>query len=228
MTTTASAIDLPFADAIAFLRQKTNVTTTGWMDVYAAAHARAFSVAGAATEALVEDFRREIARALEDGTTLADFRAAFDDIVTRHGWSYVGTRNWRSRIIFDTNLRMAYAAGRYAQLAKPDTLEAFPYWQYNHSGSLHPRKEHLAWDGLVLRADETFWRTNYPPNGWRCGCFVIPASDRDLKRQGKSGPDEAPDLVFRAEEVGGRRVMVPLGVDPGFEYNPGLAWLAPE
>lgn len=226
MTTTISAIDLPFDEAIRFLREKANVTTRSWTDVYAAAHSRAFMVAGAATEALVADFRREIEKALEQGTTLAEFRAAFDEIVARHGWSHTGSRNWRTRIIFDTNMRTAYAAGRWAQITDPDTIEAFPFWQYNHSGSLHPRQQHLAWDGLTLSADDAFWKTHYPPNGWHCGCFVTALSDRDLTRQGKSGPDEAPDIVFRAEEVAGRRVMVPLGIDAGFEYNPGEAWLS--
>lgn len=217
-------IDLPFEEAIRFFREKASVKTKTWTDVYAAAHSRAFMVAGAASDALVADFRREIEKALEQGTTLEDFREGFDEIVARHGWDHVGSRNWRSRIIFDTNLRTAYAAGRYAQLTEPGTLEAFPFWEYNHSGALHPRQQHLAWDGMALKADDPFWKTNYPPNGWHCGCFVIALSERDLKRQGKKGPDETPDLVFRAEEVGGRKVMVPLGVDPGFEYNPGQAW----
>lgn len=223
--TITRALDLPFDAAIRFFRDKASVTTRSWTDVYAAAHSRAFMVAGAATDALVADFREEILKALEKGTTLAEFRGAFDAIVARHGWDHTGGRNWRSRIIFDTNLRTAYAAGRYAQLTKADTLEAFPYWQYNHSGSLHPRKEHLSWDGMVLRADDPFWSTNYPPNGWHCGCFPTAVSGRDLKRQGKRGPDPSPDLLFRAEEVSGKRVMVPFGVDAGFEYNPGQAWM---
>ncbi len=225
MTDTISALDLPFEEAIRFLRGKVNVRTQVWTDVYAAAHSRAFMVAGAATDALLDDFRREIQRALEEGTTLEDFRESFDQIVEKHGWDYRGKRNWRTRIIFDTNLRTAYAAGRYAQLTEPETLATFPYWQYNHSGSIHPRIQHLEWDGMVLRADDPFWATNYPPNGWRCGCFVTPVSEGGLRRQGKSGPDYSPDLVFRAEEVGGRTVRVPQGVDPGFEYNPGMSWL---
>ncbi|NNV20661.1 hypothetical protein EHE22_09505 [Ochrobactrum pseudogrignonense] len=225
MTGTISALDLPFDEAIRFFREKINIKTQVWTDVYAAAHSRAFMVAGAASDALLDDFRREIDKALSEGTTLEDFRKSFDAIVEKHGWDYRGKRNWRTRIIFDTNLRTAYAAGRYAKLTEPETLEAFPYWQYNHSGSLHPRKEHLSWDGMVLRADDPFWRTNYPPNGWRCGCFVTPVSDGDLRRQGKLKPDHSPDLVFRAEEVGGRKVRVPQGVDAGFEYNPGMSWL---
>ncbi|NKX16151.1 hypothetical protein HGG75_10290 [Ochrobactrum pseudogrignonense] len=95
-------------------------------------------VAGAATDALLDDFRREIQRALEEGTTIEEFRQSFDAIVEKHGWDYRGKRNWRTRIIFDTNLRTAYAAGRYAKLTEPETLEAFPYWQYHHSGSINP------------------------------------------------------------------------------------------
>lgn len=226
MSSVAEALDLPFDAAIRFFRDKANVTTRSWTDVYAAAHSRAFMVAGAATEAIVDDFRQAVDKAIAEGTTLADFRRDFDDIVARHGWEHTGGRNWRSRVIFETNLRTAYAAGQYAQLTEPETLEAFPFWTYNHSGSLHPRLDHLSWDGMTLRADDPFWKTNYPPNGWGCGCFVIPSSDLDLRRQGKRGPDASPDLVFRAEEVGGRTVRVPNGVDPGFEYNPGMEWLS--
>lgn len=226
MATTASALDLAFDEAVRFYRQKANVTTRTWTDVYAAAHSRAFMVAGAASDAIVADFRAAIDKAIAEGSTLDEFRRDFDAIVERYGWSHTGGRNWRSRVIFETNLRTAYAAGRYEQLTRPETLEAFPFWQYNHSGALHPRLDHLSWDGLVLSATDTFWQTNYPPNGWGCGCYVIPVSGRDLRRQGKSGPDQAPDLVFRAEEVGGRTVRVPTGVDPGFEYNPGREWLA--
>ena len=224
MTTTASAIGLPFEEAIRFFRDKANVTTKTWTDVYAAAHSRAFMVAGAATDAIVADFRAAVDKAISQGTTLDEFRKDFDTIVERYGWSHTGGRNWRSRVIFDTNLKTAYAAGRYAELTRPETLAAFPFWQYNHSGALHPRLDHLSWDGLTLAAEDPFWKTNYPPNGWGCGCSVIPSSRRDLRRQGKSGPDPSPDLVFRAEEVGGRTVRVPTGVDPGFEYNPGMAW----
>lgn len=225
MTTTAEALDLPFDEAISFFRQKTNTPTRTWTDVYGAAHSHAFMVAGAASDALLTDFKAEILKALEQGTTLAEFRKGFDGIVHKHGWEYKGKRGWRSRLIFETNLRTAYAAGRWTQQTKPETLEAFPFLQYNHSGSKHPRKEHLAWDGLVIAANDPFWKTNYPPNGWSCGCFAISVSRGGLGRMGKSGPDEAPDLLFRAEEVGGETKRVPMGVDPGFEYNPGAAWL---
>lgn len=229
---TVDAIDLPFEEAIRFFRDKANVTTKHWHDVYAAANARAFMVAGAATDALVEDFRQAIDKAIADGTTLNQFRKDFDQIVALHGWTgWKGEENkamraWRTQIIYDTNLRTAYAAGRYAAMTQPETLEVFPYWQYHHSGSMHPRHEHLSWDGLVLRADDPFWSSNYPPNGWHCGCYVTPVSHGGLERQGKTKPDPSPELLSVSHDVGDKQVMVPKGVDPGFEYNPGREWLS--
>ena len=182
MPSTAAAIGLPFDEAIDFFKQKTRIPTKGWTYVWRTAHSHGFMVAGATTDALLSDFQDAIKKALTDGTTLAEFRRDFDGIVAKHGWSYNGTPAWRSRIIYETNLSTAYSAGRYAQLTEPETLAAFPYWQYVHSGSSHPRLQHLAWNGLVLRADDPFWATHYPPNGWRCGCRVVPVSGRGLAR----------------------------------------------
>ncbi|WP_245436735.1 phage minor head protein [Rhizobium chutanense] len=218
MASTLSAIDLPFDEAIAFFRQKVSTPTESWRDVWDAAHSKMFMVAGANTTAIVDDFKQAIGKALEQGTTLDDFRKDFDQIVKKHGWSYRGERGWRTKTIFETNLRTAYAAGRYAQMSEPDTLATFPYWQYHHSGAVHPRLQHKNWNGLCLAADDPFWKTAYPPNGFGCGCFVTPVSRPGLRRLGKAGPDRAPDL----DQLGTDQ---PLGVDPSFAYNPGRAWL---
>ncbi len=229
---TVEAVDLPFQEAIDFFAQKANVTTHAWTDVWQEAHARAFMVAGAASEALVEDFRQAIHKAIADGTTLAEFRKDFDRIVEKRGWTgWTGEgteagRAWRTRVIYETNLNMAYAAGRYAQMTDPDVLRVYPYWVYRHSGNPHPRLQHKAWDGLTLAATDSFWSTNYPPNGFNCGCTVEPVSARGLRRQGKEGPDTAPPLDIQPRPVGlsGKTALAPAGVDPGFAYNPGEAW----
>ncbi len=219
MATTVGAINLPFDEAIDFLRQKTAVPTESHRDVWDAAHSKMFMVAGANKKALVEDFQAAIVKAAEQGLTLEDFRADFDAIVARHGWQYNGSRGWRSRLIFETNLSTAYAAGRYAQMTAPETLEAFPYWMYNHSGAIHPRLEHKAWDGECYEATDPVWAKMYPPNGYRCGCFVTPVSRPGLRRLGKSGPDTPPNL----DQLGTDQ---PRGIDPSFAYNPGAAWLS--
>lgn len=218
-------INLPFDEAIDFFRQKARVPTAHWDDVWRTGHAQSFMVAGAATDALLSDFQTEIRKALEEGTTLATFRQGFDAIVEKHGWDYVGTPGWRSAIIYNTNLSTAFAAGRYSQLTEADTLRSFPYWTYIHSDSSHPRPQHLAWNGMTLRADDGFWNTHYPPNGWHCGCRVSPTSEGDMGRMGKSGPDKAPPLETRTwRSRNGVDHQVPVGIDPGFDYNVGKAW----
>ena len=135
---------------IAFFRQKINLPTATWTDIWQAMHTKAFVVAGAIKADLIQDLRDAVDRAISEGTTLEEFRKAFDDTVARHGWSYKGGRNWRSRLIFETNIRTAYAEGRWQQMTDPELLKVRPYLLYRHGDSRHPRPHHLAWDGLVL------------------------------------------------------------------------------
>lgn len=217
---------LAFAEQAAFFRRKLNIPTTGWTDIYTREHDHAFMVAGANRDAIVADFRAAVQKAIEGGNTLEDFRRDFDRIVATHGWDYNGGRDWRSRIIYDTNLSTSYAAGRYEQ------LQAAPYWQYEHQDWVaNPREEHVAWDGLVLERGDPWLQTHFPPNGWRCHCTMRGLWPRDLERMGKSGPDKAPPVnlverVIGKNSVNGpRTVRVPEGIDPGFEYAPGAARL---
>lgn len=229
MTSTAEGIGLPFEEAISYFRGKVRMPADHWTGVWKEAHARAFMVAGATSDALLSDFQQAIQKALTQGTTLAEFRKDFDEIVKRHGWSYTEKHpGWRAQVIYETNLSTAFSAGRYVQQTEPATLAAFPYWIYRHSGNRHPRLMHLGWDGLTLRADDPWWDSHYPPNGWHCGCRVSISSEAGLRRMGKDGPDEAPPLGTKEwrNPKTGEVHQVPVGIDPGFDYNPGKAWKA--
>ena len=207
------------------VRRPQGVPTERWTDIWRGQHDVAFVVAGAQREALLSDLRGAVDAAIVDGETLDAFRQRFDGIVGKHGWDHKGGRNWRSRVIYETNLRTSYAAGRYEQLQAAKGRR--PYWRYRHSpASANPRDEHLRWDGLVLHADDPWWSTHFPPNGWGCKCYVESLNKRGLERLGKSGPDEAPATGMREAVVGGngpapRTVDVPEGIDPGFDYAPG-------
>jgi len=226
MPTGEKALDMQFTEAVDYFRQKVNMPSAHWTAVMDEAHARSFAVAGATSDALIQDFREAVDKAIAKGTGLQEFRKDFDAIVKKHGWSHTGTANWRARIIYQTNLRSAFAAGRYAQMTEPAVLSMFPYWEYLHVNCPHPRPMHVAWSGMVLRADDPWWNTNYPPNGWNCHCIVGTVSERGLSRMGKSAPDKAPDLDWREyiNRTTGVVTKYPAGVDPGFAYNPGKAW----
>ncbi len=218
------AVRLQFLEQIAFFRDKLSLPTLTWTDIWEVAHDRAFVVAGAAKDDLVNDLRSAVNEAIEEGTTITRFRERFDEIVEKHGWRYNGGRDWRTRVIYDTNVRTSYAAGRWQQLQAVKKLR--PYWRYRHSiASESPRHLHVQWDGMILHADDPWWATNYPPNGWGCKCYVEALGERHLRRLGKDGPDKAPGLEMREITVGSgssaRTVTVPAGVDPGFAYAPG-------
>lgn len=217
---------LPFQEQIDFFRGKVNIPTKRWTDLQKGMHARGFMVAGANRDDLLADFRAAVDKAITGESTLVDFRRDFDSIVSRHGWSYNGSPGWRSKVIYSTNVRTSYMAGRYAQLTDPDLIKSRPYWLYNHSDSVvHPRPLHVSWDGLVLTRDDPWWETHYPPNGWGCKCRVHAVSRGDLRRMGKAGPDKAPDngTYTWTDPATGEVHQVPNGIDPGWDYNVGTA-----
>jgi hypothetical protein len=85
------------------------------------------------------------------------------------------------------------------------------------------RPLHHKWDGTVLPVDDAWWDTHKPPNGWRCRCGCVQLSRRQLEAMGKSVPDKAPPSPTReyTNPRTGEISRVPVGIDPGFAYNPG-------
>ena len=217
---------LPFSEQIAFFRAKRLVPTTSYLDLWEAGHDVGFMVAGANRADLVADFHAAIDKVIADGGTIRDFRRDFDSIVARYGWEYTGGRNWRTRVIYETNLRQSFNAGRWKQLQ--ELARVRPFWIYRHSDAVeHPRPLHVSWDGKVYRHDDPWWETHFPANGWGCECSVEALNARDLKRLGKTGPDKAPPVEWQTVVVGQRspggprEVLTPEGIDPGFAYAPG-------
>ena len=224
---------LPFSEAIDFYKAKIKLPSSGWTDIWQEQHSHAFVVAGANHDALVEDFYNAVANAKEAGGYDV-FKKSFGDIVAKHGWAHNGSPGWRSKIIYDTNVTQAFNAGREKQMQAVKHLR--PYATYRHTSIEHPRLEHKAWNGLVLPLDDPWWDTHTPQNGWGCKCRKYSLSRVEAKREweksGKSGPDEAPPIEWEERIVGKngsnpRTVLVPKGIDPGFAYNPGKAWLEP-
>jgi len=176
-------------------------------------------VAGAYKDDLLADFREAVDKAITQGTTLEDFRKDVDRIVATHGWDYNGGRNWRSRVIYETNVRQAYNAGRWKQMTDPETMQILPYLQYRHGDSRRPRPQHLAWDGITLPAEDPWWQTHYPQNGWGCKCKVFAVSERRMEKARAKGKAQAPPSPIDP------KTGAPVGIDKGFDYNVGTAAL---
>lgn len=221
---------LPFAEAIEFFRDKIRMPTRGWTDVWQRMNGRAFVVAGTVKDELIADFQEAVAKGIEDGTTLAEFRKDFDRIVAKHGWQYRGERGWRSRVIFNTNIRTSYQAGRWQQIQRLKSRR--PWLRYVAVLDNRTRPQHRIWHDTVLDADDPFWNTYYPPNGWNCRCSVQQLSDRDMARLDLEPAPRAPETPPVRKSVntpeGPRIVEVPQGIDAGWAYNVGQSGWAAE
>lgn len=221
--TTATALDgarQQFQEQIDFFKNKLNLPTERWDDLWQAAHDRAFMVAGAQKADLLNDLRAAVDKSIS-GQSIGEFRKDFAAAVAKSGWTGwtgEGTKAgeaWRTRVIYQTNMASSYAAGRWAQLHDPDLLKVRPFWRYIHAdGVLHPRPQHKAWgdSGLTLPHDHPFWLTHFPPNGWGCGCRV------QAVRGPKPGEATEPPAGWDTVDA---KTGAPPGIDKGWAYAPG-------
>lgn len=56
--------------------------------------------------------------------------------------------------------------------------DIYPTWQYKTRADGHVREAHAALHDFELAANDPAWRFIYPPNGWRCRCYVKPLSEK--------------------------------------------------
>jgi len=220
----AAQFGRPFPQQVAAFRARLGdlVPTRTWTDLDKEMHNRAFMVAGAMKADLLEDLAKAVDRAVTEGVGLEEFKKDFFGAAQKHGWSgWTGDgtkagRHWRARVVYRTNIRSTYAAGRLAQLRE----KGYNYWIYFHGGSLEPREEHLSWNGLILPSDHPWWATHAPPNGWGCSCYIIGA--RSMRGAIRLGGD--PDKVLPANwQARDPRTGAPVGIDKGWDYAPGAS-----
>lgn len=215
---------LPMEEAQAFWRGKVRLGPGEFARLSAEAKVRAFAVSGMAKGAELDTVFSALQRAIDAGTSFADFKADLAEILGRRGWT--GPRAWRVDNIFRTNIQTAYGVGRYRQMQR--VAAERPFWQYSAVNDSRTRPTHAAMDGKVFRHDDPFWDTWYPPNGFRCRCGVVTLSQEELHEQGLSVEERDPTgrLVEPMDPLSGRklpaRLMMP---DPGFAHHPGkVVW----
>ena len=115
----------------------------------------------------------------------------------------------------------------------------------------------MAWHGVLLPVDHVFWQTHFPINGWGCKCRVRQVSKVEAQRLGQDGvrapvPEQERDpdtklptghlkqsrvpvrtqapAIRRREWINkrtGEVNRVPEGIDPGWDYNPGVVGRLP-
>ena len=247
------ALQLPPEKAIEYFQAKGYAIAWSWQEVWQQAQAKAFTVAGVMKMDVLVDIRQAVDQALAKGETYADFEKGLIPLLQRRGWwgrnaqtdeatgemAGKGLTPWRLKTIYQTNLQTAYSAGRYKTFS--DNVAARPYWQYTAVMDRRTRPTHAAMNGLVFRADDPFWDSFYPPNGFNCRCRVRALDDRNVADRGidlsssrgrlsmierpvSQRPDAPKVDVTRFEYAPGKYVAP----DVGWNYNPGKAAWQPE
>lgn len=181
---------------------------------------RAFYVSGLARHDLVMLVSDGIEEALKNGETLETFKERIAEAIRTQGW-----HDYRVENIFRTNMQTAYAAGRYKKMQA--VKKSRPYWQYMAIMDRRVRPSHAILNGMVYPADHEFWKTNYPPNGFRCRCGVRSLSARQVKRMGLEVQEEMPGPGVWTDPKTEYEYFVHFpGADKGFKNNPGRDWVS--
>lgn len=229
---------VPPEEAVDYFRKKGYRISFAWQDMMREEHGAAFTVAKVASFDLLQDIRQEMDKALANGTTLEEFKKNLRPILQQKGWwgrkMMIDPKTGREeevqlgsprrlQTIFDTNLRTSYAAGRWEQVQRVKATR--PHLRYVTVQDGRTRPEHSILHGTIRPVDDEFWRTYYPPNGWNCRCTVQQLSDRDLERRGLEVSPRSPKMPPKRwlNRRTGEIETVPKGIDPGFDYNVGIA-----
>ncbi len=215
---------LAMKEAVEFWRNKVQLSPREFSKLSDEAKVMAFGVSGIAKGSELETVYQALTKAVEKGTTLAEFKRDCADIFEKRGW--VGKRAWRVDNIFRTNLQTAYNVGRYKK--QKEQVKYFPYLRYSAVNDSRTRKTHLALDGLIYPLEHSFWDTWYPPNGFRCRCGTRSLTKGQVERQGLKIEEHDPtnSLIEPIDPTTGNRLpAVQLIPDPGFAHHPGkTAW----
>jgi SPP1 gp7 family putative phage head morphogenesis protein len=241
------------AEAIAYMDGRKLVTETGhYTDLFRDQHSRAFTISRLTRADLLEKVQDSLARSTAGDLTRRDWIKQTRTLLQKEGfWGKVEVKDpktgeplkttfneARLRLIYDTNMRQALAAGQWQRMLR--NKGSHPYARYVSMDDSRVRPLHRAWHNTVLPVDHPWWATHRPPNGYHCRCRVIGLTRAEFERgfaQSRPGAetDENAPLVredFKTEPPPeqlvawrnpgtGQTEMVPRGIDPGFDYNPG-------
>ncbi len=229
-------------EAVEYLQGRGQLTPTfSWQDLWQDEHAQQFTVSRLARLDITESLRDGITASVQGDLSRRDWTKNARTLLEKEGWwgikevldpatgKMVTTKfnPARLKLIYDTNTRMAYAAGQWQRIARNKATH--PYVRYITKRDEKVRHSHRAWDNLTLPVDHPFWKTHFPPNGWRCRCRAVSMSqaeyDKGLSPNGQALNKAAPQIKTRdwVNKRTGAVERVPEGIDPGFAYNPGMA-----
>jgi hypothetical protein len=219
-----------------FFDAKDNRPTFDWRDIAPAEHAFSWTVAKSAGYDILDDIRTAMSDAIRNRTSFEEFQRNLMPVLQAKGWwgkalaidpetgeeklVQLGSPR-RLRTIYWANTMTAHAAGEWERTERNKAF--LPFLVYTLSTAERKRLEHEGWVGIVAAVDDPIWDRLYPPNGWGCMCGVRQISRREATSLGWTPDQPVTPLIEKPwhNTRTGETVMVPVGVDPGWDTNPG-------
>lgn len=126
-----------------------------------------FRFSGAKTYAQLKQFNELL---YKDGKirSFNDFKADVLKVNKRYNKNYLQAEYQTAR--------QAGHHGRNWQDYQKDK-DLFPNLQYMTVADERVREDHQPLHKVIKPIDDPFWNTFYPPNGWRCRCYVVPTTE---------------------------------------------------
>ncbi len=182
-------------EAITYLQNKGYKLSFDYNEIQKAAHHKSFTVAKITRLDLLHDVFTSLDDALKSGKHFDDFKKEIVPTLQKKGWwgkqdiinprtgevKIIDIGSRRLKNIYDTNMRVAYAHARHKQMK---ALPLSVYWRYQSALLERTRDEHAAMHGTIKHRDDSWWNTNYPPNGWGCKCKVTARSLKEIEKKG--------------------------------------------
>lgn len=228
---------LPPSEAYTWFRNRKIVPSFRWKDVWNEEHAAAQTVAGMMREDLLQKVFDALGTAIQDGKSAEWFEKQLTPTLIKAGWwgekdiTDPGTGEVRTaqlgsptrlRLIYETNVRTAEAAGRWEQARRVEGTQGLMMRRTMDDDRV--RKIHAQWNYIVLPLDAPWWNDHAAPCDYGCRCKDVPVSEETVKEYIAAGlpiKRKAPKTEYREFERNGERIKVPVGIGPGFAWNPG-------
>ena len=189
MTANLTIETFPNEAAADYIRGKAVADPTHFGDLPDQLKQRAFTVAGIEQMDALRRLRDAIAK-LPEGATWGEAKREIAAEISPFVGGDAKAAKARAGFMLRTHGFQAYAVARHQE--QMETIDVFPYWKYVTVGDSRVRAAHAALDGKVLRADDPWWQTHYPPWDWGCRCIVEQLDEEDAMAAGVTDGKQMP------------------------------------
>lgn len=113
--------------------------------------------------------------------TFSEFKRKVDVVHKNYNKNYLETE-------YITSKRSAQAVRDWK--GYEDNADLFPNLKYMTVDDDKVRLDHEKLHGIIRPVNDPFWDTHYPPNGFRCRCYVKPTTEAANDKKAATNPDK--------------------------------------